>query len=92
MLNAKWVSAWTTRPRADETFASWFARYAFLQDASPKQVAEFLELGGPATVSDMWGVRCDDATIDRLAVASRNDRDWLRASEYGSRLGDGPAM
>lgn len=87
MLRGHWVSAWTTRPRVDETFVSWFARYAFLQDATPKQVAKFLELDRFPTSSDMWGVACDDATIERLATASRNDPDSLRAVEYGSRFG-----
>ena len=87
MLRGHWVSAWTTWPRVDETFVSWFARYAFLQDATPKQVAHYLELDRLPTSSELWGVACDDATIERLAVASRNDPDRLRAAEYGCRFG-----
>lgn len=82
------VTAWTTQPRDDETFLSWFARYSFLQDSTPQMFSRFLGIDRMPTSRSLWGVRSDDDTIDYLAAVSRNTVDALRAVEYGSRFGE----
>ena len=66
------VTAWTTQPREDETFQSWFHRYSFLQDSTPRMFARFLGIDRMPTPRSLWGVRADDDTIGYLASVSRN--------------------
>ena len=82
------VTAWTTQPRKDETFLSWFDRYAFLQDSTPQMFARFLGIDQMPTPRSLWGVYADDETIDYLAAVSRNEVDALRSVEYGTCSGN----